>query len=351
MSIRLKRQAWEGSMNDSKALLPLVQAFFQEYLAGQRGLSRNTILAYRDAVKLFLSFLATSMGKQTARLKLDDLQAENVLAFLDDIEQKRHNRTATRNLRLAALRTFFQYLIREDTIRSGQYQKILAIPPKRTPRPVMGYLEVAEVQVILNSIDRSNPSGRRDYGLFSFLYNTGARVQEAVDVKVGAIRFSSPPIATLTGKGSKTRIVPLWQTTATILLAYLRERGVDKQSGARLFVNARGEPLTRFGVHHILRTRLVAAGSHCASIAAKRVSPHTFRHSTAMHLLQSGVDLTVIQRWLGHVQLATTHNYVEIDLEMKRKALAACNAPDEAAAGLQTVIDAHQDVIRWLDSL
>ena len=196
-------------MSEPKSLLPLVQGFFQEYLAGQRGVSNNTVLAYRDALKLFLSFLVASTGKQATRLQLDDLQAEQVLAFLDDTEQKRKNRTATRNLRLTALRTFFHYLISEDTIRSGQYQKVVAIPLKRAPRSMMGYLDVSEVQAILGSIGRSSRSGRRDYAMFSFLYNTGARVQEAIDVKVGAIRFASPPIVTITGKGSKTRIVPL----------------------------------------------------------------------------------------------------------------------------------------------
>jgi integrase/recombinase XerD len=338
-------------MSDSKPLLPLVQAFFQDYLAGQRGLSSNTILAYRDALKQFLAFLASSSGKPAARLRPNDLQAERVLAFLDEIEQQRQNCTATRNLRLAALRTFFQYLISEDTIRSGQYQKIVAIPLKRNPRPVMGYLEASEVQAILNSINRDESSGRRDYALFSFLYNTGARVQEVVGVTVGAVRFKDPPIVTLTGKGSKTRIVPLWQTTATMLLNHLRERGTDKQPGAHLFVNSRGQPLTRFGVRHILRTRLAAPIASCTSLVDKRVSPHTFRHATAMHLLQSGVDLTVIQRWLGHVQLATTHTYVEIDLEMKRKALAAGRPPDDLEAGLQRVLEKNQDVISWLESL
>lgn len=338
-------------MSESKALLSLVQAFFQEYLAGQRGVSNNTILAYRDALKLFLSFLASSTGKPAARLQMDDLQVEQVLKFLDDTEQKRKNRRATRNLRLTALRTFFHYLISEDTMRSGQYQKIVAIPLKRAPRSVMGYLDVPEVQAILNSIDRNRLSGRRDYALFNFLYNTGARVQEAADLKVGALRFTPPPIVTITGKGSKTRIVPLWQSTATLLLEHVKERGAEGHLDARLFVNARGGPLTRFGIHHIVRTRLAAAKTGCASIVAKRVSPHTFRHSTAMHLLQSGVDLTVIQRWLGHVQLATTHGYVEIDLEMKRKALAACASPDEPRNSLQRVINSNQDVIRWLESL
>jgi site-specific recombinase XerD len=294
-------------MSKTPMLLSYVQAFFQEYLAGQRGLSRNTILAYRDALKLFLAFLATSLKKQAACLQLEDLQAEQVLAFLEYTEQKRENRTATRNLRLTALRTFFHYLISEDTLHAGQYQKTVAIPLKRAPRSVMGYLEVPEVQAILDSMDRHSRAGRRDYALFNFLYNTGARVQEAVDVTVGALRFSAPPIVTLTGKGSKTRVVPLWSSTATLLAEHVKERGVDQQPHARLFVNARGEPLTRFGIRHIVRKRLAAAQPACASLVGKSVSPHTIRHSTAMHLLQSGVDLTVIQRWLGHVQLATTH--------------------------------------------
>jgi len=252
---------------------------------------------------------------------------------------------------VAALRTFFHYLVSEDTARSGQYQKIIAIPLKRSPRSVMGYLETGEVQALLDSIDRNKASGRRDYALFNFFYNTGARVQEVVDLKVASIRFFSPSIATLTGKGSKTRIVPLWPGTATVLQEYLNERGVSRQPEASLFVNARGHPLTRFGVRYILRTRLTAANPKRPSLAAKRVSPHTLRHSTAMHMLQSGVDLTVIQRWLGHVQLSTTHTYVEIDLEMKRKALAMCSQPDPNTEGLRKVIDGNQDVIRWLGSL
>ena len=182
-------------------------------------------------------------------------------------------------------------------------------------------------------------------------YNTGARVQEVVDVTVGAVRFNSPPIVSLKGKGSKTRIVPLWPTTATSLLDHLKQRGIEIQKEAHLFVNARGGPLTRFGVRHILRTRVASVATECASLAGKRISPHTFRHSTAMHLLQAGVDLTVIQRWLGHVQLATTRMYVEIDLEMKRKALAACTPPVDAANGLRKILDENRDVIRWLEEL
>ena len=195
----------------------------------------------------------------------------------------------------------------EDTVRAGQYEKIVAIPLKRTPRVMLGYLEIGEVRAVLDAIDRRRPSGRRDYTMFNFLYNTGARVQEVIDLQVGAIRLAPPLIAILTGKGGKTRVVPLWPETATLLDDHLKERGVQQQSAARVFVNARGEPLTRFGVRYLLRTRLAAAKQNCPTLIQKRVSPHTFRHSTAMHLLPSGVDLAVIQNWLGHVQLATTH--------------------------------------------
>ena len=179
----------------------------------------------------------------------------------------------------------------------------------------------------MNSIDRDSSAGSRDYALVNFLYNTGARVQEVVDVTVGAIRFTAPPIVTLTGKGSKTRIVPLWQTTATILLDHLKTARHREAAGcSSLRERSRRTPNSLRRSPHFTNAHRSAA-TKCASLAGRRISPHTFRHSTAMHLLQAGVDLTVIQRWLGHVQLATTHAYVEIDLEMKRKALAVCTPP------------------------
>jgi integrase/recombinase XerD len=331
-------------------LLHYVQAFFQSHLAAKRGVSPNTVLAYRDAIKLFLSFAARQAGKRPVLVRLEDLQPETVLAFLDEIETARGNKVVTRNLRLSALRTFFGYLAAQDTLRAGQYQKIVAIPLKRTSHPLIGYLEVAEMNAVLEAIDRSRGRGQRDYALLSFMYNTGARVQETSDMTVGALRLVPTLIATITGKGGKTRQVPLWPQTAELLREHLSERKVIHDPGAPLFVNAHGQPLTRFGIHHILRTRVRAAHERCPSLRARRVSPHTLRHTTAMHLLQSGVDLTVIKSWLGHVNLATTHGYVEIDLEMKRKALAACSPPDTAPT-LQRLIDQNQDVISWLESL
>jgi integrase/recombinase XerD len=337
-------------MNPCKQLMTHVQSFFQTYLAAHRALSPNTILSYRDALKLFLRFTALDSNKPVAKLQVEDLQPEKVLAFLDHIEVARKNSAVTRNLRLAALRTFFNYLIAEDTLRAGQYQRILAIPFKRAPHPMMGYLEVNEVQAILQGIDRSSPAGRRDHALFNFLHNTGARVQEAIDLRVGALRFAAPPVVTLTGKGSKTRQVPLWENTAQDLQDYLRERKVNHTPEAVVFANRQGGRLTRSGIRYILRCRTSAAASTCPTLKQKRVSPHTWRHSTAMHLLQSGVDLTVVQNWLGHVHLATTHAYVEADMQMKRKALSALS-PTDSDRRLGHVLEKNQDVIRWLESL
>jgi site-specific recombinase XerD len=182
------------------------------------------------------------------------------------------------------------------------------------------------------------------------LYNSGARVQELADLRVAALRLFTPPLVTLTGKGNKTRHVPLWAETVSLLQAHLTERGIIDSPQSYLFVNAHGQPLSRFGIRYLIRTRVAAARQSCASLSGKRISPHSFRHATAMHLLQSGVDLDVIKNWLGHVNLQTTHGYVEIDLEMKRKALSAC-APVGNPDKLRHIVDRHKDVISWLNSL
>ncbi|MCG7853576.1 MAG: site-specific integrase, partial [Methanosarcinaceae archaeon] len=305
-------------MNESKLLTHYVQKFFQDYLKAHRGLSSNTVLAYRDAIKLFLAFLSRHTRSQITNLSLDDLSAENALAFLSDVEKTRQCSVITRNLRLSALRTFFGYLVTQDTLHAGQYQRVVSIPIKQSSHRMMEYLEVKEVKAIIDCIDRREATGRRDYALLNFLYNTGARVQEACDLRIENVHFEPPPMVTITGKGRKTRQVPLWPETATLLKSYIAERGPFMNPLNNVFLNARGQSLTRFGVRHIIRARIAAAAEHCLSLARKKVGPHTFRHTTAMHLLQSGVDLTIIKNWLGHVSLDTTHAYVEIDLEMKR---------------------------------
>lgn len=337
-------------MKRSDHLLHHVQAFFQEFLSAQRGLSPNTVFAYRDTMKLYLSFLARYLGRRVTAISPDDLRVDTVLAFLEHIERERGNKTVTRNLRLSALRTFFEYMSAQDPLRSEQYRKIVAIPAKQAPKPSIQYLEVHEMKAILDATDREKVSGRRDYALLFFLYNTGARVQELCDISVGDLRLDPSFSVSITGKGKKNRVVPLWPDTADILKDYMGERGITHDRSARLFVNARGDPITRFGVHYILKMAADRASKHCGSIASRKISPHVIRHTTAMHLLQSGVDLFVIQSWLGHINLSTTHGYIEIDLEMKRKALSAC-APVGGKGRLKTFINNNSDVICWLDSL
>lgn len=337
-------------MNGSKLLTHYVQKFFQDYLKAHRGLSSNTILEYRDGVKLLLAFLSKHIQKHITKLSLDDLTAENVLSFLNDVEKTRHCSVATRNLRLSALRTFFGYLVTQDTFHAGQYQRVVSIPLKQSSHRMMEYLEVKEVKAVIDCIDRHEATGRRDYALLNFLYNTGARVQEACDLRIENIHFEPPPLVTITGKGRKTRQVPLWPETAALLKSYIAEHGSSKDPLNNVFLNARGQSLTRFGIRYIIGSRIAAAVEHCPSLSKKKVGPHTFRHTTAMHLLQSGVDLTVIKNWLGHVNLETTHTYVEIDLEMKRKALSSC-APVCKIENLQHLINQNNDIICWLESL
>lgn len=335
-------------MRETKHLLHYVQMFFQDYLRAHRGLSPHTIRAYRDAVKLLLEFL--TKYKHVSKLSLDDLHAEAVLAYLAHLEEVRRNKTVTRNLRLSALRTFFGYLASQDILRSGQYQRVLSIPLKQTSLGVMNYLESREVKTVLGLIDQNLLKGRRDYSLLSFLYNTGARAQEICDLRVENIQLEPPPLVAITGKRRKTRIVPLWHETANLLKSYMEERHVIDKPAERIFASSRGEPLTRFGVRYIIQSRVASAFNHCPGLAQKKVGPHTFRHTTAMHLLQSGVDLTVIKNWLGHVNLSTTHAYVEIDLNMKRKALSACS-PASSEDDLRRIVKQNDDIISWLDSI
>ncbi|HLG19366.1 MAG TPA: tyrosine-type recombinase/integrase [Bdellovibrionota bacterium] len=337
-------------MNGPNDLFSHVQTFFQEYLGSERGLSSNTILSYRDTLKLFFHFVATTKGRNPSDLTLNDLTVQNVLRFLQGIESRRKNSVVTRNQRLAALKTFFAYMIPHDLGRSGQYQKITVLSMKRQPHRMMEYLTEAEMDALLQSIDRGKRSGERDYVLVTLLYNTGARVQEICDLTVGDVHWEPPSSVTITGKGRKMRQVPLWPETVKRLKTFLLQRGVAQDPKAKLFVNRTGRDLGRFGVRHMIRTRIQAATDICPSLKNKRVGPHTLRHTTAMHLLHSGVDLTVIKSWLGHVNLSTTHGYIEIDLEMKRKALESCRRP-ATSNDLTPVLHQNKEIIRWLESL
>ena len=224
------------------------------------------------------------------------------------------------------------------------------MPIKKASRKIIGYLEVNEIAAILNAISFNARGGQRDYVLLSLLYNTGARVQEICDLTVGSITFGSLPFVTLVGKGNKSRQVPIWSETAKLLTEHLQNKLLLDKPTARLFMNANGKPLGRFGVRHIIKKWAREAAVHCPSLRNKTIGPHTYRHTIAMHMLQAGVDLTIIKSWLGHVNLATTHAYVEIDLQMKRRVLDDCS-PVGPSKPLQGVLDRNKDILTWLDSL
>jgi len=330
-------------------LAALLQAFFQDSLARQRNASINTIKSYRDTWKLFLRFLSQSAGKAPDQLGLEDLTAEIVLAFLDDLETSRHCTTRTRNQRLAALRNFFRYASFVRPERLEQCRRVLQVPFRRFKRLVLGYLTREEMDAMLGAPDRHRPMGRRHAALILFLYNTGARVQEAIALTVGRIRFEKPPHVRLMGKCSKERFIPLWEETAQVLSQQIAEQGTTGQLDAPVFVNRRGQLLTRGGVAHILKAAKGEASRTCATLARKSLSPHTVRHTTAMHLLQAGVDINSIRCWLGHVSFETTNEYAEADLDMKRKALA--QAKLSILPGKPQRWKPSQDVMAFLESL
>jgi site-specific recombinase XerD len=303
-------------------LASALRAFFTDYLATLRGLSPHTIRSYRDGLTLLLRFVAARTRRDITILDIDDLTADVVIAFLADLETTRHATVRTRNIRLAALHTFFRFLATQHPDRLAHAQRILGIPFKRTqPRPIE-YLEREELEAVLGAVDRTTPAGRRDYTLLATLFNTGARVQELLDVRATDLQLTTPSQVRLLGKGRKLRTCPLWPQTARLLRALCAERGLDLGSDARLFVNHRGMPLTRFGVRFILAKYLRRAAATQPGLARKRLHPHSLRHSTAVHLLKSGVDPTTIAHWLGHASVTTTNRYATIDLAMKRQALA-----------------------------
>lgn len=301
-------------------LFRLVESFFRGHLHGTRGASRHTVLAYRDGIRLFLCFVADECGRQVADLRLDDLTVEHVIGFLDHLETTRRNGVATRNLRLTAIRTFFRHLIREDPARGAQYQRVLSLPLKRKAIPVVTYLEPEEVQVLLRQPDRRKASGLRDHALLLFLYNTGARIGEALAVQRTDLQLVRPFQVHLHGKGRKDRVCPLWRDTASALKRIVAE---SSSADAHVFLNARHAPLSRDGAAYLLHKYFERAARELPTLKRKHVTPHVMRHSCAVALLQAGVDLTVIRDYLGHETVATTGRYTRTNLQMKRRVLDA----------------------------
>ncbi len=276
--------------------------------------------SYRDAFRLLFAYLEQSQRKQPTSLALADLDAPTIAGFLDYLEKKRNNSIRTRNVRFAAIRSFLKYAAARDPACLPLVQRVLAIPLKRFARPALCFLSREEVTAILEVPDASTWSGQRDRALFALLYNTGARVSEAISLRRVDVSLDASRSVRITGKGRKQRVVPLWTSTADCLREWMARVGSDPE--ATLFPNRDGRALSRSGVERRLHTAVGVAAKRCPSLQGKSISPHTFRHTTAMHLLQSGVDITVIALWLGHESLETTHQYIEADLAMKERAFS-----------------------------
>jgi integrase/recombinase XerD len=302
-----------------------LQRYFCQYLIGQRNLSPETISAYRDTFKLLIRFLEQRRGAKVDGLCVDDLDAPCILAFLDDLERRRGNTARSRNARLAAIRSFIRHTASAEPLLLPVAQRLLAIPVKRFERTVVGYLSREQVQSLLDAPDASTKAGLRDRVLLMLMYNTGARVSEITALRIGDLHLESGGSVHIHGKGRKQRSVPLWRQTLRLLRQWLSQ--MDALSEKPLVPNARGGSMTRAGVAQRLRRALEIAAAQDSSLRKRRVSPHTIRHTTAMHLLQSGVDLSVIAMWLGHESIQTTHQYLQADLESKKKTLASLASP------------------------
>lgn len=308
------------SKPERNGLFRLVESYFGGHLQRARGASPHTLRAYGHALRLFFLFLAKRVRRPVALLRLEDVRVDAVLAFLDHLESSRGNTASTRNCRLAAIHGFVEHLLHSDVTRAGQYQRILAVRPKRARSRVIEYLEAEHVRAIIAQPDRRTSAGARDYALLLFLFNTGTRVAELLALSTDDLLTGTPRQIRVCGKGKKERICPLWSETATALHVVLRDVGARQ---GPLFRNARGGALSRDGVAYILQRHTKAAGAKVPELRRRRITPHVLRHSCAVALLQAGVDPTVIRDYLGHASVATTNRYITSNLSMKRDALAA----------------------------
>lgn len=309
-------------MSESAPLGPWVRRFLLEHLVGERNLSRNTQHSYRDSLRLVLPFVARHARTAIDRLEVEHLSPDRVRAFLQELEAGRGCGIATRNQRLAAIRSLAHFIALHSPEHIPWCTAIRTIPFKKAPRPLVTYLDKPQMDALLAAASPKTDQGSRDHALLLFLYNTGARADEAAHVLIGDLQLALTPgrdvsCVLVRGKGNKLRHCPLWNSTVTELAGLIRGRSMEEH----VFINRTGQPLTRFGIHEMVRRY---AARIAPSLNGKRVSPHVIRHTTATHLLRSGVDINTIREWLGHVSLTTTNVYAEVDLEMKARALATC---------------------------
>jgi site-specific recombinase XerD len=315
-------------MTDHTLLGPWVRRFLVEYLVSVRNLARNTQRSYRDTLCLLIPFLVRQTKRRVEQLTVSELSAERVRLFLAELEQERHSSVATRNQRLAAIHSLAQFIGLHSPEQIEWCGQLRAIPFKKAPRATITYLEKPEMEALLAAPDCATPQGSRDHALLLFLYNTGARADEAAHLTIADLDLAHAPLrdhssVLLHGKGNKSRRCPLWAQTAKELVPLVAGRAPT----AHVFLNRCGAPLTRFGIHTMVERYAHKVGA----LKTKRVSPHTIRHTTATHLLRAGVDINTIRAWLGHVSINTTNIYAEVDLEMKAKALAHCEVQGREA--------------------
>jgi site-specific recombinase XerD len=311
-------------------IAPTVQAFFTQRLLQQRHASAETVAAYRDAIRLLLAFSCRQTGKQPSRLDIDDLDAPHIAAFLDDLQHGRENIVSTRNARLAAIRSLFRFAALRHPEHAATIQRVLAIPMKKTDRPVVTHLDQEEIDALLAAPDLSTWAGRRDHALLLTAIQTGLRVSELVGLVREDVHLGHGAHVSCTGKGRKQRCTPLTPATVKVLRAWLGELARNRRPTTRVFPNRTGGRLSRDAVERRLAKHIALAVQKCPSIGAKRVTPHVLRHTAAMQLLQAGVDTSVIALWLGHEKVETTQVYLHADLKLKEQALARTTPPTAA---------------------
>jgi integrase/recombinase XerD len=339
-------------MSEDALLGPWVRRFLVEHLVRERNLARNTQRSYRDTLRLLLPFVAGDAGRRIDRLQLEDLSGERVQGFLQNLAEARKCGPATLNQRLAAVHSLAAFVGQRSPEHLQWCAEVRAVRGKKAPHPLVGYLEKKEMEVLLAAPNSSTAHGHRDHAVLLFLYNTGARADEAAHVRVGDLDLGATPArdpssVLIHGKGNKQRRCPLWQRTVDALLPLVANRPVSDH----VFRNRRGQPLTRFGVHALVERHARTAARKQPSMAGKRVSPHTIRHTTATHLLRAGVDINTIRAWLGHVSLSTTNVYAEVDLEMKAKALDACEVQNGRSSVRQRPYREDEGLMAFLKAL
>lgn len=315
-------------MIDRNLLAPWVRRFLLEHLVDERNLARGTQISYRDALTLLLPFVSRQSRVAVDRLSVGELSPVAVRQFLEYVERQRGCSVATRNQRLGAIHSLARFIGTRAPEHLAWCTEIRSIPFKKTAKTIIGYLEKPELDALLRTPDRHTTLGARDYALLLFLYNTGARADEAARLTAGNLQLGTSASVRILGKGNKWRACPLWPATVTVL----RPLVADAELSDRVFRGRTGKPLTRFGVYRLVAAHGKAATASVPTLATKRVSPHTIRHTTGAHLLRAGVDINTIRAWLGHVSLDSTQVYAEVDLEMKAKALASLDITDLATS-------------------